>query len=258
MWKSNIRRMASSVLIEACVESAEAAVAAAAAGVARVELCDNLVEGGTTPSTGTIHLAVERLGIPVFVMIRPRGGDFHYTELEFEIMRRDIEVAKQLGVAGVVLGLLEPDGTVDRDRTARLVDDAYPLPLTFHRAFDVTRDPLEALDVLMGLGVHRLLTSGQRDRAVGSLPLLRTLVERAGERLVVMVGGGITPDNAGEIARATGTSELHVYTSARFPSPMQYRNPGVPMGRAYEPEEYVRVTADTAVLRRIVEAVSAP
>lgn len=249
--------MASTVLIEACVESAEAAVAAAAAGVGRVELCDNLVEGGTTPSWGTIQLAVARLGIPVFVMIRPRGGDFVYTELEFEIMQRDIEVAKQLGAAGVVLGLLQQDGTVDRDRTERLIDVADPLPVTFHRAFDVTRDPLEALDALMGLGVHRVLTSGQRDRAVESLPLLRTLVERAGTELVVMVGGDITPDNAGDIAQATGATELHTYAPARFPSPMQYRNPGVPMGRAYEPEDYTRITADTTVLRRIVESVSA-
>ncbi len=249
--------MASTVLIEACVESAEAAVAAAAAGVGRVELCDNLVEGGTTPSWGTIQLAVARLGIPVFVMIRPRGGDFVYTELEFEIMQRDIEVAKQLGAAGVVLGLLQQDGTVDRDRTERLIDVADPLPVTFHRAFDVTRDPLEALDALMGLGVHRVLTSGQRDRAVESLPLLRTLVERAGTGLVVMVGGDITPDNAGDIAQATGATELHTYAPARFPSPMQYRNPGVPMGRAYEPEDYTRITADTTVLRRIVESVSA-
>jgi copper homeostasis protein len=248
--------MASTVLIEACVESAEAAVAAAEAGVARVELCDNLVEGGTTPSAGTIQLAVERLGIPVFVMIRPRGGDFVYTELEFAIMWRDIEAAKQLGAAGVVLGLLQPDGTIDRDRTARLLDVAHPLPVTFHRAFDVTRDPVEALDVLMGLGVPRLLTSGQRPRAVESLPLLRTLIERAGGRLVVMVGGEITPDNAGDIARATGAAELHAHAPARFPSPMKYRSPGVPMGRAYEPEDYVRLTADTAAFRKIVNEVS--
>lgn len=247
--------MARTVLVEACVESAEAAVGAAEAGIGRVELCENLVEGGTTPSAGTIRLTVERLPIPVFVMIRPRGGDFVYTDLEFEIMRRDIAVARDLGAAGLVLGLLEPDGTIDRGRTARLIDAAGPLPVTFHRAFDVTRDPLEALDALIELGVARLLTSGQRPRAVEALPLLRTLVRHAAERLVVMAGGGIDADNAAEIARLTGARELHAWAPARFESPMQFRNPAVVMGRSYEPEDYARFTADRSKLGRIVEAV---
>lgn len=247
--------MTSPVLIEACVESAEAAVAAARAGVGRVELCENLVEGGTTPSAGTIRLAVERLPIPVFVMIRPRGGDFVYTDLEFAIMRRDIEVARDLGAAGLVFGLLEPDGTIDRVRTARLLEVAGPLPVTFHRAFDVTRDPQEALDTLLGLGVARLLTSGQQARAVEALPLLRELVARAADRLMVMIGGAVSAANAAEIVGQTGARELHTWAPARFDSPMQFRNPAVPMGRSYEPDDYARFTADSAELGRLVEAV---
>jgi copper homeostasis protein len=191
----------------------------------------------------------------VFVMIRPRGGDFVYTHLEFEVMRRDIAVARDLGAAGLVFGLLHPDGTIDRARTARLIEAAGPLPVTFHRAFDVTRDPLEALDDLIELGVDRVLTSGQRPRAVDAVPLLRDLVQRAADRLVVLVGGGIDAQNGAEIARRTGARELHAWASTRFDSPMQFRNPDVAMGRPYEPEDYARFTADRSEFRRLIESV---
>jgi copper homeostasis protein len=249
--------MTTGILIEACVESAEAAVAAAEAGVGRVELCENLVEGGTTPSAGTIALTVERLAIPVFVMIRPRGGDFVYTDLEFAIMRRDIGVARDRGAAGLVFGLLEPDGTIDRDRTTELIEAARPLPVTFHRAFDVTRDPLESLETLIELGVDRLLTSGQQPRAVDALPLLRRLVVQAGDQLVVMIGGAVDAENGSEIIRRTGARELHAWAPTRFASPMRFRNPDVPMGRSYEPEDYIRFTANRAEFSRLVASVRA-
>ncbi|MBE0593925.1 MAG: copper homeostasis protein CutC [Gemmatimonadales bacterium] len=247
--------MENRVLVEACVESVESAVAAAEGGADRIELCDALVEGGTTPSAGSIRLARARLGIGICVMIRPRGGDFLYTDLEFEVMRDDVAVAKRLGADGVVLGLLLPDGTIDRARTARLVEDALPLPVTFHRAFDVSRDPLESLETLIDLGVHRVLTSGQRASAMESLDLISHLVDTAGNRITILAGGGITADNAARIVAATGVSEIHLYAPRRFPSPMAYRNETVPMGMAYRPEEYVRTVVDPVQIRAVVESV---
>jgi copper homeostasis protein len=243
------------VLVEACVESAPSALVAASAGVGRVELCANLVEGGTTPSAGTIALAAERLTIPCFVMIRPRGGDFCYSPDELEIMGRDIDTARDAGADGVVFGCLAPEGIVARDATAALVDRARPLPVTFHRAFDLTRDPVEALDTLLALGVDRVLTSGQRDAVTDALPLVRDLVDRAGRDLVVMPGGGVRAENVAAVVAATGAREVHVFTERAWPSPMTYRNPGVPMGRAYQPDEYVRTGADAEVFARVVNAV---
>lgn len=247
--------MSERVLVEACVESVESAVAAAAGGADRVELCDDLVEGGTTPSAGSIRLARERLDIGICVMIRPRGGDFLYTDLEFEIMRDDIAVAKRLGADGIVLGLLRADGRIDRERTARLLDDAAPLPVTFHRAFDVSRDPMESLEILVGLGVRRVLTSGQKASAVEGVDLIRSLVDTAGDRITILAGGGITADNAVRIVTATGVREVHVYAPGRYPSPMEYRNDAVPMGMAYRPEEYVRTVTDPERIRAVVEHV---
>jgi copper homeostasis protein len=243
------------VLVEACVESVESAVAAAAGGADRVELCNDLVEGGTTPSAGSIRLARERLDIGVCVMIRPRGGDFLYSDLEFEIMRDDIAVAKRLGADGVVLGLLLTNGTIDRERTARLVEAADPLPVTFHRAFDVSRDPMESLESLIGLGVRRVLTSGQQASALESLDLIRRMVDTAGDRITILAGGGITSDNAARVVAATGVREIHVYAPGRYASPMEYRNEAVPMGMAYRPEEYVRTVTDPARIRAVVEIV---
>lgn len=245
------------VLIEACVPSAESAVAAEAGGAGRVELCENLVEGGTTPSAGTIALTVERLAIPVMVMIRPRGGDFHYTALEREIMIRDIEVARSLGVQGCVFGALCADGSVDSGFTAALIAAARPLPVTFHRAFDVSRDPFEALDVLIDLGVDRVLTSGQRGTVPEGLPLIRKLVAHAAGRIGILPGGGVTAGNASAIVSVAGIEELHVYAARDFQSPMAHRNAAVPMGRAYEPDEYLRTEVDADGMRAIVQAAGA-
>jgi copper homeostasis protein len=247
--------MSDPILVEACVESVESAVAAATGGADRVELCDDLVEGGTTPSAGAIRVARDRIGIGICVMIRPRGGDFVYTDLEFESMRHDIAVARDLGADGVVFGLLRPDGTIDRDRTARLIEDAGPLPVTFHRAFDVSRDPMESLEALVDLGVRRVLTSGQKATALESLELLASLVRAAGDRITILAGGGITAANAAQIVAATGVREIHLYAARRYASPMEHRNAAVPMGMAYHPEEYVRTITDTDAIRATVAAV---
>jgi copper homeostasis protein len=202
------------VVVEICVSSVTSALAAEEGGASRVELCENLAEEGTTPSAGTIALACRRLRIPTHVIIRPRGGDFCYSDVEFEVMKHDVGVAKSLGVAGVVIGLLNRDETVDRERTAALVELARPLSVTFHRAFDMTPDPSGALDVLIGLRIDRVLTSGQRRSALEGQDLIAELVRQAAGRLHVMAGAGITAENALPIIRATGVHEIHVGSSA--------------------------------------------
>jgi copper homeostasis protein len=227
-----------SLLFEVCVDSAEAAVAAQEGGAHRVELCSDLLEGGLTPSHGTLRVARERLHIPIMAMVRPRGGDFCYSDTEFAVMREDLLAAKHLGANGVVFGLLEPDGQIDRGRTAELVALARPLPATFHRAFDVSRDPFEALDTLIALGVDRVLTSGQEPSALEGLDLVAGLVARAAGRIVVMPGGGITARNVAAIAARSGAGELHFASLEPADGRMRHRNPRVFMGGTLRPPEY--------------------
>jgi copper homeostasis protein len=223
---------------EVCVESAEGAVAAQAGGAHRVELCSDLLEGGLTPSHGTLAVARARLQIGIMAMVRPRGGDFCYSAVEFDVMKEDLLAARRLGANGVVFGVLTPDGTVDRDRTAELIALARPLPVTFHRAFDVTRDPFEALETLIALGVDRVLTSGQEPSVLEGLDLIAELVRRAAGRIVVMPGGGITERTMGRIAAASGASELHFASLEPREGRMAYRNPRVFMGGILRPPEY--------------------
>jgi copper homeostasis protein len=206
------------LIFEVCVDSAEAAVAAQEGGADRVELCSDLLEGGLTPSHGTLAVARERLRIGIMAMVRPRGGDFCYTDTEFAVMREDLLAAKRLGANGVVFGLLNPDGTIDRERTAELIALARPLPVTFHRAFDVSRDPFEALDTLIGLGVDRVLTSGQEPSVLEGLDLIVALVKRAAGRIIVMPGGGITERTVGRIAPVCDATEFHFARTSRVPS----------------------------------------
>lgn len=233
-------------LIEVCLDSAESAQAAADGGADRVELCAGLVEGGTTPSAGMIATTRQRIDIGLQVMIRPRGGDFCYSPAEVDCMLRDIEMARDLGADGVVCGVLLPDGTVDRPLTARLIEAAQPLGLTFHRAFDMTHEPFAALEALIELGVERVLTSGQESSALEGLDLITELVERAGDRIVVMPGCGITPRNLGRILAATGAREAHVVGTDLETSPMRFTNPRCFMGTALHTPEYQRsvTTAD--------------
>ena len=198
------------MIVEVCLVGVESAVSAQAGGASRIELCENLAEGGTTPGWGMISLAREKLSIPIHVMIRPRAGDFVYSDLEFEVMKRDVITAVSLQVDGVVFGLLTPDRDIDVGRTKELMDLARPLSVTFHRAFDATTDPLSALDDLIRLGVNRLLTSGQQATAWEGRELIRELVESANGRLHIMAGSGINAHNAAELIAATGIQEIHV------------------------------------------------
>lgn len=203
------------VPVEICAEGLASALAAGEGGAARVELCEGLAGGGVTPGAGAIAVASARLSIPVHVLIRPRGHDhrFVYSAPELEAMRRDIDASKQAGASGVVLGLLTPEGRVDVEGTARLVERARPLGVTFHKAFDASRDPFEALEDLVGIGVDRVLTSGFAPTALEGLETLRELTRQAGRRIVVMAGGSIRRDQI-RVLIAAGLGEIHIGTDA--------------------------------------------
>jgi copper homeostasis protein len=217
------------IKVEISLSGVESAIAAQEGGADRIELCENLLEGGTTPSLGAIEVVRRNLDIEVNVIIRPRGGDFRYSEAEFEILKRDIEAAGEAGADGVVLGILHPNGTVDAMRTKALVDLARPMSVTFHRAFDMTRDPMEALDSLIELGIDRVLTSGHEASALEGIDTLATLNRHAEDRLVIMAGAGITSHNAKQIIERSGVTEIHVGSGATedVRSAMRYFNPKI-------------------------------
>ncbi len=218
------------MLIEACVNSALSALEAEKGGAGRVELCENMADGGTTPSAGTIKIAKKLLTIPVFVMIRPRGADFLYSEEEFEIMKTDVLMAKELGADGVVFGILKPDGTIDAERMGELVRLARPMGITCHRAFDMTRDPFEALETLMKLGVDRVLTSGQCDSALIGAPFIRKWIQWVEGKIIIMPGHGIKTHNLEETIRFTGATEFHLNLTRKERSKMEYIREEVRMG----------------------------
>ena len=239
-----------SIIIEVCVDTVESALAAQQGGANRVELCDNLLEGGTTPSAGAIEVALQRLNIGVHVMIRPRGGDFCYSDVEFDIMRRDVALAKRLGAHGVVFGILRPDGTVDTERSRVLIELARPLSVTFHRAFDVTRDPYQALEDLIDLGVDRVLTSGQEISVLEGLDLIADLVRKAAGRIIIMPGGG-TERNIKKVVACCGVNEVHVIAPTVVESRMNYRNNRVFMGGELRPPEYSRITTNPEGIQQL-------
>ena len=195
--------------IEICCGSIQSAANAKAGGAVRVELCQGLIEGGTTPSPATIEYAVKELGLQVFVLVRPRGGDFCYNELEIKTMEQDVEFCKQAGVAGIVVGFLHPDGSIDTELTRRFVKLAAPLPVTFHRAFDRCTDPLRALEEVIDCGCARILTSGCKPTAMEGADVLQQLVQQANGRIKILAGSGVTPENAAELRQKTGAPEIH-------------------------------------------------
>jgi copper homeostasis protein len=198
-----------SVLIEAAVESLDDALAAVDGGADRLELCANLADGGTTPSEALIADVVEQVAIPVFVMIRPRGGSFVYSTSELDEMRRSMDRARELDVDGFVLGVLNASNRIDVIRTQSLVDVAGDLPVTFHRAFDRVADRIDALDTLVDLGIGRVLTSGGAPTAEQGMAQLRELVEAAGDEIVILAGGGVRFQNVVELVEETGVTEVH-------------------------------------------------
>lgn len=217
-----------SLPLEICVFNTATAIAAAEAGADRIELCENYANGGTTPSYGYLKTTREKVSIPIFPMIRPRGGDYFHRPEEIEIIQKDIALCKELGFDGVVFGLLNRDGSIDRENTARLVELAYPLDVTFHRAFDRCKNPLEALETIIACGCTRILTSGQYPKAPDGKALIKELVDLADDRIIIMPGSGINSINLAEMMAYTGAKEFH--TSARImrPSPTEYMNPLIP------------------------------
>lgn len=194
---------------EKCIGSYLEAVEAQELGAERVELCDNLAEGGTTPSYGTIKMVVEKLSIPAFVIIRPRGGDFFYTLEEIEIMKEDIKICKSLGVKGVVIGALNRDNTINYEAVKEMVELAKPMSVTFHKAIDELENPVAEVKKLANLGVNRILTSGTKETAVEGQNILREMVKEAGEDIIIIVAGRVTKENLQEVSELIPAKEYH-------------------------------------------------
>ncbi|HEX3986717.1 MAG TPA: copper homeostasis protein CutC [Acidobacteriaceae bacterium] len=241
--------------LEICVDSVESAIAAEHGGADRVELCSDLLEGGITPSAGLIATVRHIIGIGIFVMIRPRGGDFCYSEMEFAAMQEDIRQARELGADGLVLGVLTEDATVDVARTAALVRVAEPLPVTFHRAIDMTPDPVGSVQAVIEAGARRILTSGGAAKVTEALDTIARMVSAAGDRLALMAASGINPDTVAAVA-ATGISEFHAALRTGHPSPVRYRKQGVTMG-AIPDHEYLRFAVQEERVRALRESLDA-
>ena len=237
-------------IIEVCANSAASCVTAEQGGAARVELCAGIPEGGTTPSYGEMVTARRAIGIQMNVIIRPRGGDFLYTPAEMQAMLLDIEAAAD----GVVFGCLRADGTIDIERNRQLKEAAGNLSTTFHRAFDVCRDPFTALEEIIALGFDRILTSGQEASAPQGTALLAELVRRADGRIIIMPGCGVNEHNVAELARATGAQEFHMSARHRVESGMVYRNERVSMGGTVTVEEFARDLTDPQRVAQSIEA----
>jgi copper homeostasis protein len=243
----------SEILIEACVTSAASAMNAEKSGALRVELCENLIEGGTTPSAGMITKTREHTSIGLFVMIRPRGGDFCYSEIEFEIMKEDVKTAALLGADGVVAGILHPDGTIDVERMAELRVLSGDMEFTCHRAFDMTVDKFKALEDLISIGIDRILTSGGKNKAPEGVSLIKQLIDKANGRIIIMPGSGVNEDTVSEIRKNSGAREFHVTGRSLYPGRMKYRNPDISMGDNPLVPEFDQWVTNPDRIKRIVD-----
>jgi copper homeostasis protein len=237
------------VTLEVCVDSIDSALNAELGGAGRIELCDNLPEGGTTPGYGTMVMVREQLELGLFVLIRPRGGDFLYSDLEFEAMKKDIRSAKEIGADGVVFGVLNPDGSIDIERNRILRGLAEPMGTTFHRAFDLSADPVQNMEDIIKIGMDRILTSGQAPTALEGKATIRELIRNAGKRISIMPGGGINEENIKTLKDYTGAKEYHVTLRNEQNSKMIYKRDGISLGKHLFPE-YSRMITST---KRIIE-----
>lgn len=240
-------------IIEICLESATSVLRAEEGGAGRVELCSDLFEGGLTPSLGTFRTARKLSSLPVSVMVRPRGGDFCYSDDEFAVMMEDVKVFKEEGAESVVFGILTPDGDVDYERCRLLRELSYPMEATFHRAFDMTRDPFASLETIIELGFNRILTSGQEATVYEGADLICELVKAAGDRIIVMPGCGITERNFSKIDRKIGAKEYHVYLPGEKTSAMTYHPGHIYMGGMLRQSEFLLFETDSSRVRNIVE-----
>ena len=217
-------------------------------GAHRIELCANLAEGGTTPSFGMLKHCREKFQVELYPMIRPRGGDFFYTEEEFKLMLDDAKLCKQLGCDGIVTGFLNRDGSIDVQRTSKIVEAVYPLGVTFHRAFDRCRDPFQAMEELIEIGCERILTSGQKPNALDGAPLIGKLNEKADHRIIIMPGAGVNVETIGRIREITGCVEFHASLRTTRKSEMEF----VHAEFAGSNESYTNNAIDPDEVRRLI------
>lgn len=241
------------ILLEICCGSIDDAIQSEKGGADRVELCSALFLGGLTPSIGTIQEAKRRLKIPIIVMVRPRGGGFCYTDAEFATMERDAEAAAENGADGIVFGILKDDGRIDERRTKRIRRIIGKRQAVFHRAFDVTPDPLSALDQLIDFGITRILTSGQKDTAPEGVELIAKLLERADKRIEILPGGGIRPYNMTEIVRRTRCRQIHMTAWAKVQDHSTHAHREVTFGGALQPPEDLYDMTDAGLVKKIVK-----
>lgn len=241
------------IQLEICANSIESVKAAVSGGASRIELCSGLSEGGLTPSQGLIREALRICPVPCHVLIRPRGGDFLYNSDELAVMLDDICLCRALGVQGVVVGALTPDGSIDKPLLRQMVQAAGGMSVTFHRAFDLCRDPLCALEDIISAGCSRLLTSGCSASALSGVALLRDLVTAAGARLSIMAGCGITPSNVKAVVQQSGVREVHASAKAALASRMQFARHDVAMGHTAD-DAYTSYETSAAIVRRFADA----
>src|SRR4051812_14577749 len=239
------------ILLEICCGSIDDALQAQAGGADRIELCSALFLGGLTPSLGTLQYGRQQLHIPIIAMVRPRGGGFCYTDAEFATMERDAEAAVANGADGVVFGILTAEGHVDRGRTRRLRQIIGAKQAVFHRAFDVTPDPLTALDELVDLGITRILTSGQQDTVPEGVDLIRRLIEHAQDRIEILPGGGIKPFNLPDVLAKTGCKQVHLTAFKTASDPSTHQRPHVTFGGALYPSEDTFLMTDSELVRKL-------
>ena len=239
------------MIVEVVVYNIESALRAQEGGADRIELCDNPGEGGTTPSFGVIELVRQNVSMDVYVMIRPRGGDFFYTSYEFHSMKRDISQCQKISVDGIVFGILTPEGTIDKKRCKELIDKARPLKVTCHRAFDMTRDPFEALEDCIEAGFDRILTSGQKEKALEGVPLIEKLIQKANGRIAIMAGSGVNEDTVAEIVSKTGATEIHFSATTFLDSKMIFQNTAIAGMGSGDGQEFKLRTVDPQRIYKI-------
>ncbi|MGP1392897.1 MAG: copper homeostasis protein CutC [Candidatus Cryptobacteroides sp.] len=242
-------------ILEICASSLQSVQAAVDGGAQRVELCSALDEGGVTPSLGFIREARKNKTLKIHVLIRPRRGDFLYNESEIACMEQDIVMAKSCGADGIVIGALTADGLIDKEVCKRLINAAGNMNITFHRAFDLCQNPYKALDDIIRLGFNRILTSGQAPTAIDGIPLIKELINRSGNTLTILPGGGVSPDNARYLLEETGATELHASARAVFKSNMHYRSHRICMG-VHGADEYQRKETSCSKVMALLQAMN--
>jgi copper homeostasis protein len=245
--------MNQTILLEVCANSVTSALAAQEGGASRVELCENLREGGTTPSHGQILMARKKLHIKLYVLLRPRSGDFLYSDLEFDVMMADLRYCVEAGCDGVVIGILNADGTIDKERCTALATAAkqWGLGVTFHRAFDICSDMEQALEDIIEIGCERILTSGGKITAIEGLGTIANLIKKADGRITIMPGSGINEKNVGDVVQFTGATEVHASAKASVYSKMEYKHDQIILGNKYG-DEYIFEETDPERVRTIV------